>query len=50
MTPSSPAADTIAARLTAAHSDLALKWLERLASLLPVAPTWNVLGTSSDTA
>jgi len=38
MTPSSPAADTIAARLTAAHSDLALKWLERLASLLPVAP------------
>jgi signal transduction histidine kinase len=38
MIPSSPAACTIAARLTAAHSDLALKWLERLASLLPVAP------------
>ena len=38
MTPSGFAAGAIADRLTAVHAQLALKWLERLASLLPVAP------------
>jgi signal transduction histidine kinase len=38
MTPSSSAADSVADRLSAAHSSLALKWLERLAGLLPVPP------------